>query len=95
MSKMQQILAFILLKQCWGLKLESKSCKDTSYDKLCTLSENYNNYEVPGSLPLILMPVFDIQNIAEVNINEGSITIFVELNVNWEDQNIVYKYNQR
>ena len=88
MSKMQQILAFILLKQCWGLKLES--CKDTSYDKLCTLSENYNNYEVPGSLPLILMPVFDIQNIAEVNINEGSITIYVELYVNWEDQNIVY-----
>ena len=96
MSKMLRILAFILLKQCWGLEL--KSCNKASYDQLCKVSENYNKDKVPGSLmPLTLIPGFDIWDIAEVNINEGSITIFVELNVNWEDQKIVYKYkpNQR
>ena len=85
---MQQILAFILIKQCSGLVL--KSCKDASYDELCKVNENYNKDKVPGSLPLILNPRFDIRNIAEVNINEGSITIYVELIVSWEDQNIVY-----
>lgn len=88
------VLAMTLLKQCcWGLEL--KTCNEAPYDQLCKVNENYNKDKVPGSLPLILIPGFDIWDIAEVNINEGSITIFVELNVNWEDQNIVYKYNQR
>ena len=93
MSNILRILAFSILNLCWALEL--KPCNEAPYEQLCKLSENYNKDKVPGSWPLILIPEFDIWNIAEVNTNDGSITIFVELNVNWEDQNIVYKYNQR
>ena len=90
---MLRILAFILLKQCWGLEL--KSCNKASHDQLCKVSENYNKDKVPGNLPLTLIPGFDIRDIAAVNVNEGSITILVELYVFWEDRSIAYKPNQR
>ena len=93
MSKILRILAFILLKQCWGLEL--KSCNKASYDQLCKVNENYNKDKVPGSLPLTLSAEYDIRDIAEVNVNEGSITIFIELLVYWEDRNLAYKPNQR
>ena len=56
----------------------------------------YNKDKVPGDLPLTLkIRGFDIRDIAEVNVNEGFITIFVELFVNWEDRKIAYKPDQR
>ena len=85
-------LALILLKLCWGLEL--KSCNKAPHDQLCKVNENYNNNKVPGSLPITLRPEIGISNVAEVNVNEGSITIFVDLAVEWEDRNIAHKPNE-
>ena len=76
--------------------MDLKSCKDSlaEHEKLCKVNEKYDKNKVPGSLPLTLTPVFDIRQVAEVNIIDGSIAVFIYLTVLWEDQNVAYKPNQ-
>ena len=77
------------MKHCWGREL--KTCKVSPHDQLCKVEEYYDKSKVPGSLPLTLFPSFNILQVAEVDLIEGSITIFMELIISWPDPNITYK----
>ena len=91
-SKILRLLAFILIKQCLGLELNS--WKNAPYDQLCKVNDNYDKNIVPGSLPLTLLLTIDILEVAEVNIIEGSIAVIIFLTVHWKDQNLAYTPNQ-
>ena len=91
MTKMLRTLAFLLIEQCLGLEL--KSCNNAPHDQLCIVNDNYDKNKVPGTLPLTILPRFDILEVAEVNIIDGSITVMIFLAVDWKDQNIAYSPN--
>ena len=74
--------------------MELKSCKNSSPEQLCQVNENYDKNKIPGILPLTLYAVFNILEVAEVNIIDGSISAIINLNVGWEDQNLAYTPNQ-
>ena len=90
MTKMLRILAFLLIEQCCGMELNS--CELWSPVQLCKVND-YDKNKVPGTLPLTILPRFDILEVAEVNIIEGSITAIIYLTVYWKDQNIAYSPN--
>ena len=92
MSGMLRILAFLLIEHCYGIEL--KSCGSWPPDQLCKVNNNYDKNKVPGTLPLIIDPRFDILEVAEVNVIEGSISVIIFLAVNWEDQNLAYTPDQ-
>ena len=79
-----------MCNSCFGFEL--KHCKNASYDQLCKLQDDYDDTKVPGSLPLTLTPsTMNIFEVTEVNVMEGSITVFLQLVVDWDDENISYK----
>ena len=83
----------LLLKSCFAFEL--KHCKNASHDQLCKLQDDYDETKVPGSLPLNLTPsTTDILEVNDVNEIEGSITVFLQLVVDWDDENLSYKPNQ-
>ena len=73
--------------------MELKSCEHWPTVQLCKVNDNYDKNKVPGTLPLTILPRFDILEVAEVNIIEGSITAIIFLSVEWKDENIVYSPN--
>ena len=91
MSKVLQIISVLLLKHCYCMEL--KSCKNAPHNQLCKIQKDYDKSKVPGR-PLTLLPLTcNILEIAEVDVIEGSIAIFLRLIVNWKDPNISYKPN--
>ena len=92
-SNRLRILTLLLLNPCFAFEL--KPCKSASYDQLCKLQDDYDETKVPGSLPLTLTPsTTDIIEVNEVDEIKGSITIFLQLVVDWSDENLSYKPNQ-
>ena len=88
------IVLVILFNFCFAFKLEN--CKNSSYDELCKLQEDYDQNRVPafGSDPLYLTPrTINIFEVTEVNEIEGTITVFLQLVVDWGDENLSYKPN--
>ena len=93
MSNMLRILTFVLFNPCFAFEL--KHCKNAYDDQLCKLQDDYDETKVPGSLPLTLTPsTTDIIEVNEVDEIKGSITIFLQLVVDWSDENLSYKPNQ-
>ena len=90
---MLRLFILFLIKHSLCLKLEL--CNNAPYDQLCKVKENYDKREVPGSLPLIMIPSIDILEFSEINFLEGTITIILSLTVMWEDRNIAYKPKKR
>ena len=92
MSNMLRILTFLLFNPCFAFEL--KHCKNAYDDQLCKLQDDYDETKVPGSLPLTLTPsTNDIIEVNEVNEIEGTINLFLQLVVDWGDENLSYKPN--
>ena len=94
-------LAFFVIKhiceshgmmECCGIELNF--CKNSPPEQLCKVDETYDKNKIPGILPLALIPLFDILEVAEVNIIDGSISTIIDLNVEWEDQSLAYTPNE-
>ena len=84
-------LAFFVIKHfCESCGMELNFCKNSPPEQLCKVDETYDKNKIPGILPLALIPLFDILEVAEVNIIDGSISTFIDLNVEWEDQSLAY-----
>ena len=80
------ILILILAKFCSCMEL--KTCKDTPENQLCKVQESYDKTKVP-QLPTNITPVtLDILEVAEVNVIERSMTVYLRLVVAWNDNNI-------
>ena len=92
MSGMLRILAFLLIEHCCGMEL--KSCGSWTPNQLCKVNNNYDKNKVPGTLPLTIKTTFDILEVAEVNVIEGSISVIIFLTVDWQDQNLAYTPDQ-
>ena len=88
------IVLVILFNFCFAFKLEN--CKNSSYDELCKLQEDYDQTKVPGSDidALYLTPgTINIFEVTEVNEIDGTLTVFFQLVVDWSDENLSYKPN--
>ena len=61
--------------------MDLKPCKDSlaEHETLCKVNEKYDKNKVPGDLPLTINPTFDILQVAEVNIIDGSISTIIDL----------------
>ncbi len=71
--------------------MELNSCRNTPDNQLCKVKENYDKTKVPGIVPLTLTPsILDILEVAEVNVIERSMSVYLRLVVDWEDDNIAY-----
>ena len=93
--KMLRILAFFVIKHFGeSCGMELNFCKNSPPEQLCTVDENYDKNKIPGILPLTIIPLFDILEVAEVNIIDGSISTIIDLNVEWEDQSLAYTPNE-
>ena len=89
---MSRILLFMLFKYC--LSLELQSCKIAPEDQVCKVKEDYDKTKIQGKLPLMLIPIFDIFEVTELDVVSGSISITLLLIIEWEDQNIAYNPKQ-
>ena len=96
MSTLLRIVTLVFLfNPCIAFELEN--CKNSSYNELCKLHEDYEQTKVPGSdtHTLYLTPeTINIFEVTEVNVIEGSITVDLLLAVGWHDENLSYKPNQ-
>ena len=78
----------LFVKLCWCMEL--KTCENTPENQLCKVQEFYDKTKVPY-LPTNLTPVtLDILEIAEVNVIERSMTVYLRLVVAWNDNNIAF-----
>ena len=94
MSIKLRILILLLFNSCFAFEL--KSCKKALDDQLCKLQDDYDETKVPGSLPLTLIPrTTDIMEVTDINVIEGSVTIFLSLVIDWDDPNLGYKPTNR
>ena len=85
-STMISILLFVKFCSC----MELKTCKDTPENQLCKVQEFYDKTKVP-QLPTNITPVtLDILEVAEVNVIERSMTVYLRLVVAWNDNNIAF-----
>lgn len=92
MSTLLRILVTLvfLFNPCFAFELEN--CKNSSYDELCKFHEDYDKTKVPGSDTLYLTPeIINIFEVTEVNEIEETITLFLQLAVDWSDENLSYK----
>ena len=88
------VVLVFLFNPCFAFELEN--CKNSSYNELCKLHEDYEQTKVPGSdtHTLYLTPeTINIFEVTEVNEIEGTITVFLQLVVDWGDENLSYKPN--
>ena len=77
----------LFVKLCWCMEL--KTCKNTPENQLCKVQEFYDKTKVPGRIPITLTPaIFDILEVAEVNVIERSMTVYIRLIVGWDDRNL-------
>ena len=78
----------LLVKFCSCLEL--KICNNAPENQLCKVQEIYDKTKVPH-LPTNLTPVtLDILEVAEVNVIERSMTVYLRLVVDWNDNNIAF-----
>ena len=82
----------MLIKYC--LSMELQSCTNAPKNQVCKVKDDYDKSKVQGTLPLTLIPTFDIFEVTELDVVSGSISITLRLIIEWEDQNIAYKPNQ-
>ena len=79
----------LFVKPCCCMEL--KTCNNTPKNQLCTVQEFYDKTKVPH-LPTNITPVtLDILEVAEVNVIERSMTVYLRLVVAWNDNNIDFK----
>ena len=79
----------LFVKCCWCVEL--KSCNNTPENQLCKVEEIYDKTKVPGRKPITLTPVtLDILEVAEVNVIERSMTVYLRLVVDWDDRNLSF-----
>ena len=83
------ILILLFVNPCWSVEL--KTCNNTPENQLCKVQEFYDKTKVPGMIPITLIPVtLDILEVAEVNVIERSMSVYLRLVVDWEDDNLAY-----
>ena len=79
----------LFIKPCWSVKL--KPCNNTPENQLCKVQEFYDKTKVPGRIPISLTPAtFDILEVAEVNVIERSMTVYLRLIVGWDDGDLAF-----
>ena len=87
-------LILLFFNPCFAIEL--KPCETAPYNQLCKLQDDYDETKVPGSLPLTLIPrTTDIMEVTDINVIEGSVTIFLSLVIDWDDPNLGYKPTNR
>ena len=79
----------LFVKSCWCVEL--KSCNNTPENQLCKVEEIYDKTKVPGRKPITLTPLtLHILEVAEVNVIERSMTVYLRLVVDWDDRNLSF-----
>ena len=90
---MIKLIMIIYLSQCEALDIFS--CNDTNPkmtgDFICKVNNNYDNTNVPGTLPLILDSKIAIDDITEVDETHKSITVQVWIALEWADSGLITK----
>ena len=83
------LLNFYIPQESDGLKL----CSNVTSSSLtiCKLEHNYHPGEVPEPKPLKVQMQIRILNIVDLNWEENSMTIFVQLMTLWNDSRITVK----
>ena len=60
---------------------------------ICKLQNHYDIFEVPQPRPVTLEVLLNVQDIIEVDEDDKSLTIFIDLKVFWNDSRLLLKTN--
>lgn len=60
-------------------------CSAGQSSEICFIGENYSSVERPPNLPVKVRTNFKIGNVVNINEEEQTLTIFLTLDINWDD----------